>query len=179
MKELDLWIFIYNKINRNLKVNLLLAINSSSSSISKSSFKMAVSEDIETYGSIGGGIMEYNILNEIRGTLTETEPVNIIRKLQQNTIPDSNSSGFSDSANQTLIVITLYNKHRDTIKNIIDKIEEQENGVLQINQNGLNYFPDKEIDTDISLKYDSDEIWSYQENIGLLNIVYIIGGNHV
>ena len=179
MKELDLWIFIYNKINKNIKTNLLIVADSTLSSPGKSGFKMAVSEDVETYGSIGGGIMEYEILNEIRGTLSEPEPVNFIRKLHHSKTKEGNSSGLICGGTQTLIVISLTLENRDIIKQIIDGIDKQINGVLQINPSGINYLVNSSNENDLSLFYESDKVWQYEENIGLLNTVYIIGGGHV
>ena len=179
MKELDLWIFIYNKINKNIKTNLLIVADSSLSSPGKSGFKMAVSEDVETYGSIGGGIMEFDILNEIRGTLVQSEPVNFIRKLHHSKTKDGNSSGLICGGTQTLIVFTLTLEHRDTIKSIIDSLEQQIAGILQINPSGINFEKQNSNDKDITLFFESDTIWQYEENIGLLNTVYIIGGGHV
>lgn len=179
MKELDLWIFIYNKINKNIKTNLLIVANSTLSSPGKSGFKMAVSEDVETYGSIGGGIMEFEMLNEIRGTLAQPDPVNFIRRLHHSKTKDGNSSGLICGGTQTLIVISLTIENRDSIKLIIDGLSKQINGVLQINPSGINYIAQNTNKDDISLFYESDDIWQYEENIGLLNTVYIIGGGHV
>ena len=179
MKELDLWIFIYNKINKNLKTNLLIVADSSLSSPGKSGFKMAVSEDVDTYGSIGGGIMEFEILNEIRGTLAGPEPVNFIRKLHHSKTKEGHSSGLICGGTQTLIVFTLNLQHRDTIKMIIDNLEKQVNGILQINPTGINYLPGEENSKDIALYFKDENKWQYEENIGLLNTAYIIGGGHV
>lgn len=179
MKELDLWIFIYNKINRNLKTNLLIVADSSLSSPGKTGFKMAVSEDVDTYGSIGGGIMEFEILNELRGSLAQDEPVRFIRKLHHSKSKEGHSSGLICGGTQTLIVITLTPENADTVKLIIDSIEQQKNGLMQINPSGFNFIPNHENKKDIFLLYESDDIWQYEENIGLLNTVYIIGSGHV
>ncbi|MFZ1290425.1 MAG: XdhC family protein [Melioribacteraceae bacterium] len=179
MKEVDLWIFIYNKLNRNIKVNLLLVADSSLSSPGKSGFKMAISEDVETYGTIGGGIMEFDILNEIRGTLNQSDPVNFIRKLHHSKTKDGHSSGLICGGTQTLIVQTLTIEDRDLVKNMIDNLEEQKNGILRLNPFGLDYTPQKENEKDINLFYEDEQNWQYEENIGLLNTVYIIGGGHV
>jgi len=179
MKELDLWIFIYNKINKNLKTNLLIVADSTLSSPGKTGFKMAVSEDVETYGSIGGGIMEFDILNEIRGTLSHSEPVNFIRKLYHSKTKDGHSSGLICGGTQTLIVITLTIENRDTVKMIIDNLERQVNGVMQINPSGFNFVAKEENEKEITLFFESEDRWQYEENIGLLNTVYVIGGGHV
>ncbi len=179
MKELDLWIFIYNKINRNIKVNLMIVADSSLSSPGKSGFKMAISEDVETYGSIGGGIMEFDILNEIRGTLSQPEPINFIRKLHHSKTKDGHSSGLICGGTQTLIVRTLTIDERDTVKKIIDNLEKQINGVLLIKALEFDYVPMKENLEDITLSFEDENNWQYEENIGLLNTIYIIGGGHV
>lgn len=179
MKEIDLWIFVYNKINRNIKVNLLIVADSSLSSPGKSGFKMAASEDVETYGSIGGGIMEYDILNEIRGTLSQPEPVSFLRILQHSKTKDGNSSGLICGGNQTLIVKTLTIEFRDTVKKIIDSLSIQENGVMKITQTNFDFISNMENEKEINLLYESENEWQYEENIGLLNTVYIIGGGHV
>ncbi len=179
MKELDLWIFIYNKINRNIRVNLLIVADSTLSSPGKTGFKMAVSEDVETIGSIGGGIMEFNILQEIRGIFDTAEPVTFIRKLHHSKTKEGTSSGLICGGTQTLIVITLTKEYRDVIKEIIDNVEEQNNGLLQITPAGLSYIKGKENFEQITLIHESDAVWKYEENIGQLNTVYIIGGGHV
>lgn len=179
MKEIDLWIFIYNKLNKNLRVNLLIVADSSLSSPGKSGFKMAVSEDVETVGSIGGGIMEFDILNEIRGILSENTPTNFIRKLHHSKTKEGQSSGLICGGTQTLIVLSLTRDDRDVVKSIIDNIDEQKSGLLVINQTGLNYLPGSENKEPITLKDDTTEYWQYEENIGVLNTVYIIGGGHV
>jgi xanthine dehydrogenase accessory factor len=179
MKEVDLWIFIYNKLNRNIKVNILIVADSSLSSPGKTGFKMAISEDVETYGSIGGGIMEFDILNEIRGTLNQPEPVNFIRKLHHSKTKEGHSSGLICGGTQTLIVQTLTIEDRDLVKKIIDNLEEQTNGILRLNPFGLDYTPHKENEKDISLFFENEQNWQYEENIGLLNTVYVIGGGHV
>ncbi len=179
MKEIDLWIFIYNKLNKKLKVTLLLVADSSNSSPGKSGFKMAVSEDVETIGSIGGGIMEFDILKEVSGIMTSNKPVNFVRKLHHKKGDDVESSGLICGGTQTLIVTSIYRKHIDIVKEIIDNLEEQNNGLLIINQNGLSYKKEKENFEQIVLHYYDENNWQYEENIGLSNTIYIIGGGHV
>ncbi len=58
MKGTDLWNFIHKTISSDKKVVLLTVAESSNSSPGRQGFKMAVSEDAEMIGTIGGGIME-------------------------------------------------------------------------------------------------------------------------
>ena len=179
MKELDLWIFIYNKLNKYLRVKLLIVADSSNSSPGRAGFKMAVSEDVETYGTIGGGIMEYNILSEINGLLAEDNSENIIRKLIHSKTKDGVQSGLICGGTQTLIVYSLDKNYRDTIKNIIDHLELQTKGILTITKNKIFYRAGIENKEQIKLEHISDEEWKYEENLGFSDTVYIIGGGHV
>lgn len=179
MKELDLWIFIYNKLNKYLRVKLLIVADSSNSSPGRAGFKMAVSEDVETYGTIGGGIMEYNILSEIKGLLSDDNSENIIRKLVHSKTKDGVQSGLICGGSQTLIVYSLDMNYRDTIKNIIDHLELQTKGILTITNNKIFYRAGIENEEQIKLEHISDDEWKYEENLGFSDTVYIIGGGHV
>ena len=62
MKGIDLWNFIHKTINSNKKVVLIIVAESSNSSPGRQGFKMVVSKDEEQFGTIGGGIMEKNMI---------------------------------------------------------------------------------------------------------------------
>ncbi len=58
-------------------------------------------------------------------------------------------------------------------------MQHQISGILQINPSGINFEKQNSNGKDITLFFESEEMWQYEENIGLLNTVYIIGGGHV
>ena len=62
MKGIDLWDFIHKTINSDKKVVLLTVAESSNSSPGRQGFKMVVNEDREQFGTIGGGIMENDMI---------------------------------------------------------------------------------------------------------------------
>ena len=62
MNEVKLWKFILKTISFDKKAVLLVVAESSNSSPGRQGFKMAVSEDAETVGTIGGGIMEKDMI---------------------------------------------------------------------------------------------------------------------
>jgi xanthine dehydrogenase accessory factor len=70
-KELELWHFIAGRLRRDENVMLLVVAESTGSSPGRQGFKMAVTTD-ELCGSIGGGIMEVNLVNQARTLLSAT-----------------------------------------------------------------------------------------------------------
>ena len=68
--ELELWQFIGERLGKNESVMLLVVAESSGSSPGRQGYKMAVGADGELIGSIGGGVMEVNLVEESRRLLS-------------------------------------------------------------------------------------------------------------
>ena len=62
MKEMELWKFLLETINTSKKALLLIVADSSNSSPGRQGFKMVITEDAEQFGTIGGGIMEKDMI---------------------------------------------------------------------------------------------------------------------
>ena len=72
-KELELWQFIAERLGEGQPVMLLVVGESSGSSPGRQGYKMAVGADGELFGSIGGGVMEVNLVQQSRKILSEPE----------------------------------------------------------------------------------------------------------
>src|SRR6266581_3127858 len=70
-KELELWQFIGRRLKQDQNVMLLVVAESSGSSPGRQGYKMAVGPDGELVGSIGGGVMEVNLVEQSRAVLSE------------------------------------------------------------------------------------------------------------
>ena len=62
MINMDVWSFIKAKLKKDKQIVLMVVIDSSGSSPGRRGFKMAVDSDGKMIGSIGGGLMEYNLV---------------------------------------------------------------------------------------------------------------------
>ena len=62
MNKTTLWKFILKTISSDKKIVLLVVAESSNSSPGRQGFKMAITEDAEQFGTIGGGIMEKDMI---------------------------------------------------------------------------------------------------------------------
>src|SRR3982751_5656629 len=95
-KELELWQFISDRLERNQNVILLVVAKSSGSSPGRRGYKMAVGEDGELIGSIGGGVMEVGLVQQSRSILSssshnsESEPTaDVKEQVHRKNVADS------------------------------------------------------------------------------------------
>ena len=73
MKDLGLWEFIEAYLKQGQKVALLVVVHSFGSSPGRPGFKMAVAENGTLFGSIGGGLMEINLVETAKEFLASPD----------------------------------------------------------------------------------------------------------
>ncbi len=70
-KDLELWQFVAESLDNGDPVMLLVVAESSGSSPGRPGYKMAVDSNGNLIGSIGGGVMEVNLVEQSRALLSE------------------------------------------------------------------------------------------------------------
>ncbi len=83
MRDIKIWEFIKSHLEKDEAVILMLVVDSENSSPGRAGFKMAVSKNKEMIGSIGGGMMEFNLVDEAVANLASNK---IILSLKFNLI---------------------------------------------------------------------------------------------
>ncbi|MCF6270960.1 MAG: XdhC family protein [Melioribacteraceae bacterium] len=179
MKELKLWKYISDKILSDKSVVLLIVADASSASPGRTGFKMAIADDGTSIGTIGGGIMEFDIVSEMKNAFIKNEQLNIVRKLHHNNLAKGDKSGLICGGVQTIVFKSLSKKNIGTIDSIIEALDKRVNGILSITDNSFLFIPNKIGDDEISIKIEPNSSWEFEENIGIPNTVYVIGGGHV
>ena len=189
MKYLGLWKLIQDEI-RDLDHDHIIGVlhfvvNHSGSSPGKQGFKMLVIDTgkLLLNSSIGGGIMEYNIIEKskekIRNNISE---VTIQELLHQDGSGDGEKSGLLCSGMQTVVSIPFNRSIIDLVNKIIHSYSDAKAIYLQITKKGIE-IKDKKPAFPSKYYYDGSipENWVYQEKIGksAFNLVYIFGGGHV
>ena len=178
MNEKTFWEFASESIRAGNKVLLVTVAESSLSSPGKQGFKMLLREDKEIRGTVGGGIMEKQLidygLNLLKGAETKQ-----IKRLQHSPKTELEQSGLICGGFQSILFTKLSNDKLQAVKDIIRNISQRKNGRLKLSHNVFEYEKDKENTEDYSFDYVSDEEFTYEENIGIGDTAYIIGGGHV
>ena len=177
MNETHLWNFILKTIRSNKKAALLIVTESSNSSPGKQGFKMAVNEYAEMIGTIGGGIMEKDMLEYSLDLLFGNE-TKFIKKLYHTDKTKLEKSGLICGGYQTIIFSVIDKAQTSLIESILSSISEKQNNELIITPKKIEYSA-ADSALPVSFTYKSDEDWNYKESIGLPLIAYVAGGGHV
>jgi xanthine dehydrogenase accessory factor len=169
---MKLWNFIKSKLEAEQKIILLILIDSIGSSPGKKGFGMAVCDDGEISGSIGGGVVEYNHVERARKLFAK--PGEIFSVFLDHKTNSENSSGLICSGSQQVAYYPLDKNHLP----LVNEIADAEDGNLIFTETGI--FFQKETSSQTSgpkeVLLDS---WYYEQKIGIGNKLYIFGAGHV
>ncbi len=171
---MEIFNFLNDKIQENNKVMLLLVVQSSGSSPGRQGFKMGVAINGEISGSIGGGIMEYNIVEEAKLYLKNSSFKSFLKKqIHQGKIIDG--SGMICSGEQIILFKILDKSNLSTIQKVVN----YKTGVLTITSNTFLFNANLNQNSNYYFLSKNDQTWTYSEKINKKNKLYIIGAGHV
>jgi xanthine dehydrogenase accessory factor len=183
-KDRELWQFIRGRIASRQPVVLLVVAESSGSSPGRSGYKMAIGADGELFGSIGGGVMEVNLVERSRAILSEPGaaatgfiPPQIIEQVHQKNSP--HASGMICSGRQTAILQVLTACHAVKVEAIIDFLAHGQRPLMLITPDVFAAgIPECPAEIDPVFERSSESDFTYSEVLGPQNDLYIIGGGH-
>jgi xanthine dehydrogenase accessory factor len=181
-KELEIWRFAAERLQRDESVMLLVVAESSGSSPGRQGFKMVVAHD-ELSGSIGGGVMEVR-LAELAKLKIKNEELKIVSEIieQIHKKNSPHSSGMICSGKQTVVLFGLNSEHLNTVEQIIYALENNlphrfqiSNFKFQISEKPLEGATPNE---DFKFEKIGKNEFVFEEKLGFKNKLFIIGGGH-
>jgi len=176
-KELELWQFIAARLKRGENVMLLVVAESSGSSPGRAGYKMAVASDGELCGSIGGGVMEVELVERSRAMLpTRDGSAFLINQVHQKDSPDP--SGMICSGWQTVVVKRLSSADLEAVIAIIVRIEQRDANSFEISDLRFQILESNQDDSPSSLSRKGETEFRYVERVPRVRNLYIIGGGH-
>jgi len=171
------WKHLLNKLQQNHSVYLLTVVENFGSSPGRKGFKMLVSSDRFIFGSIGGGVMEFNLVEEAKELLSkENQSIFLKKQIHKGKIKDG--SGMICSGEQTVVFHPLNTSHVSLVESILDSLQHQKNGILHLSSSSSS-FSNGEIKEQFAYQFASSEDWSFKEQLNFKNTLYIVGGGHV
>lgn len=176
-KELEIWEFAAERLRQNEQLMLLIVAASTGSSPGRKGFKMIVAKD-ELSGSIGGGVMEVNLVEQARALLSVAPAASdSFLKEQVHQKNAQNPSGMICSGKQAVIFFKLDPSHLETVFEIVDALEKTEPKVLRLTPDE---FRVKASASEEPPKggTQNEEDFFYEEKLGYQNKLFIIGGGH-
>ena len=152
----------------------MIVINNTGSSPGKKGFKMAIAEDGTLYGSIGGGVMEKNLVEMGTDKIHRKDDEIILIHEDHN-----KESTEAKSGSQTLALIPITSGCIKEIRNISDAISSHKAGIIEYSNSGIHLQKDNGKEIKFSVKIESDSQWEFLEATGLRDKLFIFGAGHV
>lgn len=168
------WTTIKKELENGHNVSLLYVFESKGSSPGRQGFKMMVSNSGLLNGSIGGGLMEFNLVESAKKLARQSTAKPQIHRLIHRKNKE-NPSGLICSGEQTVAIYVLTQKDTPWVNAII---ESEKNGILLLNESGIQFSPNQSNAEQFSTKISSTS-WSLQEDLAYHPSLHIIGGGHV
>jgi xanthine dehydrogenase accessory factor len=169
-----IWKFITSKLKNGNRVVLMVVIESKGSSPGKIGFKMAIAEDNDMLGSIGGGIMEFNLVEIAKKQFASYQGA-FLKKQIHNPINSPDSSGMICSGMQTIAFFLI--EKTDLL--VLESIISADSGELDFNQSGLTFNRKNKSSQKFYTSNLKNDYWVFKEQLGFKNKLYVFGGGHV
>lgn len=144
-KELELLRFIETHLQQNQRVVLMIVVQSLGSSPGRPGFKMAVAENGKLFGSIGGGVMEVNLVEIAKEFLTMSDD-DALKKYGHSTVfgreqvhqkNSKYSSGMICSGKQHIIFVKIRPSELERINSFSLSLAKSQKGIFEITDRGL------------------------------------------
>ncbi len=178
LNKIDKTDMIWNKIpTLPTPLYLLLVVESTGSAPGRVGFKMLVDENGPIDGSIGGGVMEYNLVEMAKERIRAKE-MDIFIKKQVHRQGLEDSSGMICSGEQTIAFVPIVEKDQALWKKIADQAATQKTFLIRYSDEGVELLPHDKNNTP-SPFCPNEKGWSYTEPLNDQKRIYIIGAGHV
>lgn len=169
-----IWTYLLDTLNDSGSAVLLLVVDSKGSSPGRKGFKMVLQLSGQMYGSIGGGIMEYKLIELSRQMLMTKDRLIVLRRQVHSKETGSERSGMICSGEQTIAIVPLYS---DSIPLVEAFLEPGNHKALSLNSTRMDVLESSAV---FEEGFVQNEIgWSYAESLVQKEVVHIIGGGHV
>lgn len=153
---------------------LLVVAESRGSSPGRAGYKMAVAANGELCGSVGGGVMEVNLV-ELAKSRVPSLKSQVIEQVHRKDSP--NSSGMICSGRQTVILKQLTSHDLPTVERLIEHLESISPAAFEISNLGFQFI-ESTTNRNKTFFMRDGENFVYQEMLDQRDELIIIGGGH-
>ena len=166
---MHIWDFIHSQLKLNNNIMLLVVVDSTGSSPGRKGFKLAVSNDGSMEGSIGGGMLEYDLVELAKTQFGKNSAV--FSLVREHAKESENTSGMICSGSQQVAFYPIYKSDLS----VVEKIISAQKGSVIFSQKGIFYDPEIENQDRVI----SEKEWVFHDGIGFNQRLFIFGAGHV
>ena len=167
---MNIWRSILNLLKQKRYIYLLTVIESNGSAPGRRGFKMIVDDKGKLVGSIGGGIMEFSLVERAKELLKSHQTVSFFQQ-QDHHGNSKASSGMVCSGSQIIAFTPINIKNYALIEQCLNTDK-----LIKISNNGIQLIDTSEGEY---CTIESDYEWQYTENLQKKIYAHIFGAGHV
>ena len=176
----NFWQTLVCQLQNDHKVFLALVADHRKGSPGTTGAKMFVSETGETFGTIGGGVMESKLIERAKKILKQGDFTPEIQTLYHRSSGFSHKSGMICGGSQTnLYYLCRPPTETETLEKVVSLLEQDISGSLYIEPEGMSVEEKPLVLTQPQIQLTQEPGgWVYEEQLLNRNRIAIIGGGH-
>lgn len=183
MPDSAFWLKIAEYLHYQRKICLLWVVASEGSSPGREGFGMAAAESGETWGTIGGGIMEHKLVELARSRMAKNEIEALYIEQHHDKSHARQQSGMICSGGQTVVLLHLKAEDKINIERFAAAVDfGARQTFLRLSPQGVGLEVELEYPPrprqPVQLTYESPENWLYRASAARRERLHIIGGGH-
>ena len=156
----------------------MIVVNSAGSSPSKVGTKMAVTAQGDSFGTIGGGALEYSLVKKAHALMATTSVSPVLYRFQHTASKIHDASGMICGGKQTVLLYRCRNADIALCRQLAEMHRNNRSGGISMTPSGLQ-LQLSPMPKQTHFNWQSEHDWLYQEAVGVYKQAYLIGGGHV
>jgi len=174
------WKKVLSLLNKGQNVFIAMVVDHTIHSPGTTGAKLLVIENKEMMGTIGGGIMEFTLVNRAYNILNNGNFTPEIQSLNHKKTGTDEQSGMICAGKQTnLYYVCEPEKDGEIVDKIVQNLTEGQSAILSISPEGMSLHKQELENHDSQYSFtQSDNHWCYQEQLKNYNRIAILGGGH-
>ena len=174
------WKKVLSLLNKGQNVFIAMVVDHTIHSPGTTGAKLLVKENKEMMGTIGGGIMEFTLVNRAYNILNNGNFTPEIQSLDHKKTGTDEQSGMICAGKQTnLYYVCEPEKDSEIVDKIVQNLTEGQSAILSISPEGMSLHKQELENHDSQYSFtQSDDQWCYQEQLKNYNRIAILGGGH-
>jgi len=177
MPDSAFWLKIAEYLHYQRKVCLLWVVASEGSSPGREGFGMAAAENGETWGTIGGGIMEHKLVELARWRMAKNETQALYIEQHHDKSHARQQSGMICSGEQTVVLLHLKAEDKINIERFSAAVAANLREIyFELSPQGFRIITESE--EKLKLEFHSFGDWRYRASAARRERLHIIGGGH-
>ena len=174
------WEKVLSLLNKGQNVFIAMVVDHTIHSPGTTGAKLLVKENKEIMGTIGGGIMEFTLVNRAYNILNNGNFTPEIQSLDHKKTGTDEQSGMICAGKQTnLYYVCEPEIDSEIVDKIVQNLTEGQSAILSISPEGMSLHKQELENHDSQYSFtQSDDHWCYQEQLKNYNRIAILGGGH-